>query len=108
AQRLKLAFPKRSPRFARKWRFTAATDSLARDAEQRFSGFVTPRTKRTTVRGAKLVEKFSRIALCRGCWDRTGRAPSRNSKPSNAANPAYLSLCIDGATICFQKTCDIP
>src|SRR5438132_13787754 len=65
-------------------------DSLARDAEQRSSAFVMRTTKRTTVLAAKLVEKFSRTALCRGYWDRTGRARSRNSKPSNAANPCFF------------------
>src|SRR5437879_6107594 len=62
-------------------------DSLAQGAERRFNGFVTRTTKRITVHGAKLAEKFLRIALCPVYWDRTGRAPSRNSKPSSAANP---------------------
>src|SRR5947199_9805175 len=71
-------------------------DSLAQGAERRFNGFVTRTTKRITVHGAKLAEKFLRIALCPVYWDRTGRAPSRNSKPSSAANPRAFSVCMDG------------
>src|SRR6266581_4997969 len=61
-------------------------ESLARGVEKGFSGFATRTTKRTTVLDAKLVEKFLRIAVCLGFCDRTGRAPSRNSRLSSAAN----------------------
>src|SRR5271156_4204689 len=76
---------RRSLRFGRRWQFTAATDSPAAPAEQKFSGFVTRITKQTTARFAKPEEKFWRIAACRACWDPTGRELSTNSKPSNAA-----------------------
>src|SRR6266436_4553139 len=66
-------------------------DSLAQGAEKRFSGFVMRTTKRTTVPAARLGEKFLRTALCPGYWDQTGRAPSRNSKPSSAAKSENLA-----------------
>src|SRR6202453_1787509 len=78
-------FRRRSPRFARRWRFTAVTGSPAPPAEQKFSGFATRTMKRITARFANSEEEFWRIAACRACWDPTGRELSTNSKPSNAA-----------------------
>src|SRR5260370_5622576 len=69
-------------------------DSLARGVEKRFSAFATRTTKRTTVRDAKLAEKFLRIAVCQGYWDRTGRVRSKNSRLSSAASTADVARSI--------------
>ena len=58
---------RRSPRFARGWRHTAATASRARCAARRFSAFSTRPTKPTTVRPARPAASCSPIAACRDC-----------------------------------------
>src|SRR5580698_3381890 len=61
-------------------------ENLVRGAEKRFSAFATRTTKPTTALDAKPAEEFLRIAVCPGCCDRTGRAPSMRLRLSSAAN----------------------
>ena len=68
-----------------------AIGSLARGVEKRFSGFAMRTMKRTTARDAKRAERFSRIAVCPGYWDRIGRARSKNSRPSSVARGNELN-----------------
>src|SRR5208282_2907341 len=79
-------------------------ESHARGVENRFSASATPTTKRTTVLDARQVENFLRIVACPGCWDQTGRARSKHSKPSNAAKNESLATTILGLSPLGNRT----
>src|SRR5579863_7932055 len=68
------------------WLPTADMENLARDVEKRSCASVTPTTRRTIARAAKRAEKFSRTAVFRASWERTGLARSKNSRLSRAAS----------------------
>ena len=57
----------RSPRFTRKWRFTASSASLVPFARRRSSASATPTTRRTIVRAARPTAACWPIVRCRGC-----------------------------------------
>src|SRR5882724_4237307 len=56
-----------------------------RGVAKKFNEFATQIMKPTTVRDAKLVGNFSRIAVCPGYCDRIGRGRSTRSSLSSAA-----------------------
>src|SRR5438128_7430866 len=59
--------------------------SRARRAARPFNASSTPRTRRTTARGARRAAGSSPTARSRGCSGRTGRGRSRSSKSDRLA-----------------------
>src|SRR5579864_918794 len=80
ARKRPAGFPRKLLRSAKGWPCTGATGSPARAAGPRFSVSAMLRTRPTTARCARREDVYWPIALSAVCWEKIGRALSKNWK----------------------------